>query len=116
MVHLYQYRCSSLRTIDGDTAILDIDLGLHVHIQRTARLLGINAPEIKGATREAGERSKRRLAELIDSAGDELCCRTELDHSDRWGRILVVLYPHRAAVTSFNDILINERLAVPYAG
>lgn len=111
---MYHYKCQAIRTIDGDTVELDIDLGLHVHVRRIVRLRGINAPEIRGETREDGERTKRRLVELIDQAAEDLCCITHLDKSDKYGRLLVALYPHATAVVSFNDTLVRERLAVPY--
>jgi len=111
---VYHYSCDCIRIIDGDTVELDIDLGLHVHIRRVCRLLGINAPEIKGPSVAEGERTKRRLVELIDQAGELLCCRTTLDRGDKYGRLLVQLYPHAGECKSFNDVLVDEDLAVAY--
>ncbi|MFM9961466.1 MAG: thermonuclease family protein [Planctomycetaceae bacterium] len=93
---------------------MQVDLGLHTFVRTHARLLGINTPEIHGETLAAGERSKRRLAELIDQAGDDLACRTKLDKDDKYGRLLVTLYPHQEAEISFNEILVKEQLAVPF--
>jgi endonuclease YncB( thermonuclease family) len=43
----YWYTCSLIRVIDGDSVELSVDLGFNVRIDITARLLGINAPEMR---------------------------------------------------------------------
>lgn len=111
---MYHYRCESIRVIDGDTVQLEIDLGCHVRIRRIVRLLGINTPEISGETLHAGEAAKRRLMHLMEDAGDDLCCKTHLDRSDKYGRLLVEMFPHSEAPVSLNEILLNEGHAVVY--
>lgn len=103
-----------MRVIDGDTVELSIDLGCRVHTRQIARLYGINAPEVRGASVLDGERTKRRLIELIHGAGDTLFCRTHLDKDDKYGRLLVNLYHNEKSRTSFNDVLVNEGLARCY--
>lgn len=106
---MYFYKCQSVRVIDGDSLILDIDLGLHIKTRRIARLRGINCPELRGENSQSGQRSKSRLCELIGQAQDELCCRTHLDRDDKYGRILVDLFPSgHPDVNSINSILLNE--------
>ncbi|MGL4737057.1 MAG: thermonuclease family protein [Cellulosilyticaceae bacterium] len=51
--------------VDGDTFDAQVDLGFHVFIQQRFRILGINAPELKGATKIAGNAAKDYLASLI---------------------------------------------------
>ena len=41
----YRYRAQVRRVIDGDTYVLDIDLGLTVTVRATIRLKGWNCPE-----------------------------------------------------------------------
>lgn len=43
----YRYRASLVRVIDGDTYIMDVDLGFHIHNHATIRLRGIDTPELK---------------------------------------------------------------------
>lgn len=83
---MYQYRATLVRAIDGDTAVLDIDLGLHVHTTRIVRLLGIDAPEILGTSKEKGEASKYALASLLSHG--PLRITTHLDKNDKYGRVL----------------------------
>ncbi len=42
----YAYRAAVVRVIDGDTVILDLDLGFYVTVRMSCRLLGINAIEL----------------------------------------------------------------------
>jgi len=43
---MYQYKASIKRVIDGDTAVLDVDLGFHIWLHDLHfRFYGINAPE-----------------------------------------------------------------------
>lgn len=111
---MYHYQCQAIRVIDGDSLVLDIDLGFHIKVRHTARLLGINCPELRGDSKEAAQNAKVRLQDLCDDVGDDLCCRTQLDRTEKYGRILVELFPHKDAATSFNQLLLNEGLAVSY--
>lgn len=111
---MYHYKCRCIRVIDGDTVELQVDLGLHTFVRTHARLLGINAPEVHGPSLPEGERTKRRLAELIDQAEDDLCCRTYLDKGDKYGRLLIKIYLHESDPLSINDRLVSEGLAVPF--
>jgi endonuclease YncB( thermonuclease family) len=43
---MWEYRVELVRVIDGDTYRFDIDLGFHITIRETVRLLGIDCPEI----------------------------------------------------------------------
>ena len=57
MIEPYVYRAKVHRVIDGDTLIMDVDLGFRTFTQHSIRLAEIDAPEIfKGdaQTREKG--------------------------------------------------------------
>lgn len=41
----YRYRASLIRIVDGDTYVLDVDLGFSVHHFATIRLRGYSCPE-----------------------------------------------------------------------
>ncbi len=51
----YLRRADLARVIDGDTVVLHIDLGWHISVNYTVRLLGVNSPEKRGITRAAGD-------------------------------------------------------------
>ena len=50
----YVYAAKLERVVDGDTYELMVDLGCSVWHKLTVRLLGVNTPETRGETREAG--------------------------------------------------------------
>ena len=85
----YTYRASVLRIIDGDTVEAALDCGLSVHVVEKLRLAGINAPEMRGATRPDGEAAAAFLAELVGDG--EIFVRTIKDRRGKYGRYLAVL-------------------------
>lgn len=80
----YQYRATLVRIIDGDTAVLDVDLGLEVHARPRVRLAGYNAPEVTGPSKAAGQAARAALEGLL--AGRQLLVRTLKDARsyERW--------------------------------
>lgn len=51
-----------MRVIDGDTVVLDIDLGFDTWLRnQTIRLYGLNTPEITGEEKPEGLKSKAWL-------------------------------------------------------
>ena len=84
---MYEYKARVVRVVDGDTVVLDIDLGLHVSLkQQHCRLLGIDAPERYS---DEGKRAKKHLESII---GDEIIIKTDLDKLGSFHRILVTLF------------------------
>ena len=100
----YTYNGKLLRTIDGDTVeillektfSLDIDFGFFVkdkmELKKSAivtfRLLGINAPESKGPSREVGKKSK----DYLDSLLREKNIVVNSYKQDKYGRWLAELF------------------------
>ena len=86
----YVYRTRVIRVIDGDSMVLEIDLGCHVAITRAVRLVGIDTPEVVGATREAGIAAREWAREwLFDT---RLVVETRLDANDKFGRLLATIW------------------------
>ncbi|WP_223479354.1 thermonuclease family protein [Oricola indica] len=92
----YLYRAEVVRVVDGDTVDLDIDLGFYVWLRsQRIRMVGINAPEPKGKTREVGRAATEFLESLI--VGKTVIVRTykARDGSDakgKYGRWLARIY------------------------
>lgn len=111
---MYHYKLKDIRVVDGDTIDCLIDLGCSIFIRRTMRLYGINAPEMHGSTLQAATITTNRLKQLIMST-TTVYGKTILDKSDKYGRLLIVLYPSDDInQKSFNDILLEEKLCVSY--
>jgi micrococcal nuclease len=84
---MYTYNAIIVRVVDGDTVIADIDLGFNIwQRNQSIRLSGINAPELKGSTLEAGKESKKFLENMVLSK--RVILRTEKDRKEKYGRLL----------------------------
>lgn len=81
----------SWRVYDGDT-LMDVvlDLGFNVHIRIKTRLLGINAPEVRGASRAEGLASRDYLRGVLDRA-EQLRVQTAKKQG-KYGRWLITLW------------------------
>ena len=45
----YVYNCKLVRVIDGDTAVVDIDLGFNMWYNKVhVRIVGVDTPEVRG--------------------------------------------------------------------
>jgi micrococcal nuclease len=87
---VYDYKARLIRVIDGDTVVMDIDLGCFVRRETTLRLLGINAPEVVGESRAAGLAASAHLKSLLEGGG--LTIHTVLDRNDKYGRLLATIF------------------------
>ena len=90
----YVYRGTVHRVIDGDTAVISLDVGFGIILKnRKVRLAGINAKEL---SEPGGQDAKVALEQMIrefgqpDPANDgtTLLIATKLDKNDKYGRIL----------------------------
>ena len=111
---MYEYKCVLRRIIDGDTIVVDIDLGFKVFLQKEkVRLFGINTPESRTRNKEEkvlGLAAKARLKELLPK---KFIVRTHMDKKEKFGRILGV-----PIVEGMNicDQLVEEGHARSYFG
>ena len=122
---MYEYRCSVLKVVDGDTADVDIDLGFGIVLtDERVRLMGIDTPESRTSDKVEdlfGELAKARLKELIaGKSGPILKTQINKDGEDmkgKFGRILgdfeVEKNGERRMAT---DVLIEEGHTVAYFG
>lgn len=107
---LYQYKAQIVRVVDGDTVRADIDLGFNTWRKNEAlRLEGIDAPEPKGATKEAGKAATAALVARIEGKVLTIC--TIKDKTGKYGRYLVRLY---LGDEEINQWMIEAGFAVPY--
>jgi len=119
MAKIYEYNATVNRVVDGDTVWLnlfkevsvDVDFGFHildtVKLVKTAlidfRLNGINAPEMKTSTMEAGLASKAELTRLLGLGP----LRVVSYKTEKYGRWLADIY-----VTPPNEpeIHVNQKM------
>ena len=112
---MYEYNCKIVRVIDGDSIILDIDLGFGLWIHgESIRLFGVDCPECRSRDKEekaAGLAAKDFVKRLLHDGGTYTLTTRE---KGKFGRYLGTIY--LTEETSINDALVKERLAVPYFG
>jgi len=108
------YRAEFIRNYDGDTLTCNIDLGLGVVLrEQVIRLVGINAPEIRGGTPETKANARRAKQFIADrlAKGDTFILQTVSDERGKFGRILATVF---VSGKNINKLLLREGLAVPY--
>ena len=86
---MYEYRAKLERVVDGDTVDLVVDLGFGVLRRDRFRLVGIDAPEKRGAEREAGNEAMIHLHKLV--FGNDLLIQTHKDKQGKYGRYLATI-------------------------
>lgn len=109
---LYRYRATVTAVYDGDTLTVDVDLGFHTSLRDCkVRLLGIDAPEIKGG--DALSKGKARAARdwlASQCLGREVYL--ESTSLDKYGRSLGRVYTLDG--TCLNDELLRLGLVGVY--
>ncbi|MEM5810625.1 MAG: thermonuclease family protein [Candidatus Aenigmatarchaeota archaeon] len=110
----YTYKAVVLRWIDGDTCDLAVDLGFRIILEMRVRLYGINAPEIKGETKEEGLRTKAFVEDNCKS-GTEVIIKTYKDKQEKYGRYLAeIWFNFGGTQVCLNQLLIDKKLASKY--
>ena len=114
---MYTYRARVNRIIDGDSIVLDLDLGFDTWINnQSIRLVGVDAPESRTrdlVEKQFGNLAKERVKELLE-IGSYVIIKTYKDKEGKFGRILGEIVTSEEI--NINDLLIEERLAVYYEG
>lgn len=121
----YEYNATVTNVVDGDTVVVDIDLGFDVKFRnQKVRLLGIDTPESRTSNKvekQFGSLSKDYVKKFVDDCKKEVIIRTHIsedtdsDGREKFGRLLgEIINPTTKAV--LNDELIAKNYAVKYLG
>ena len=112
---MYEYNCKIVRVIDGDSIVVDIDLGFGLWIHgESIRLYGVDCPECRSRDKEekaVGLAAKEFVEDALHVGG---IYRLQTKEKGKFGRYLGTIY--LTDDTSINAALVKERLAVPYFG
>lgn len=108
--NLYWYRAELKEVTDGDTIKVDIDMGQRIHRSIKLRFETINAPEMKGVEKAAGQLAKEAAAKWLDKR--HLVIRTYQDPGsyDRYTAELFDAFTEE----SFSDYMIKNGFAEFY--
>ena len=120
-VEPFVYRVTLLRVVDGDTFDIDIDLGFSMQLTgQRLRLLGVNTPETKGKTRDAGMQAKAFTRAWLGSHTNIMIRsrKREPGHAekDAFGRWLVEVFGDndQGEQECLNAALLDSGNAVPF--
>lgn len=97
-----------VRVVDGDTIRVDIDLGADVTLRnQPIRILGIDAPELRGPERSRGAESKAALEQFLGAKP----LAVELHGKDKYGRWLADVFAGDENAALW---MLRQRFAEPY--
>lgn len=91
---VYQYSAKIVEWKDGDTPVIDIDLGFSVRTRQIVRVFGINTPETRSADADEKRRGLAALqwAQFLAPAGAVVTVRsTKPGGGDKFGRYLATI-------------------------
>ena len=118
MPELYTYKVKVLKTIDGDSVRLNVDVGFGITLKnQSCRISAVDTPESRlnvkryperAKEKELGLKAKARLKELLEGEVILHCLKR-----DKYGRLLGVLY---ADGKNVGERLVKEGLACHYDG
>lgn len=122
----YEYNAKVTEVVDGDTVVIDIDLGFDVvFTNQKVRLLGVDTPESRTSDKTEkvfGLASKDYAKKFIEGCKDKhVIIRTHISDDvdsngrEKFGRLLgEIINPDTKKV--LNEELINNGYAVRYMG
>ena len=112
---MYDYQCTIVRVVDGDTVDVDIDLGFGTwRCGERIRLYAVDTPECR--TRDAQEKAAGLLAKKFveDALHVGGTYRLTTKEKGKFGRYLGTIKID--GELTINAAMISENLAVPYSG
>ncbi|MGB1431089.1 MAG: thermonuclease family protein [Flavobacteriaceae bacterium] len=96
---------------DGDTIDLIIDVGFKMTTRQRIRLLGVNTPELRGASKEEGlyfrDMTRLWLKDAKNNSDDEWYLKISTFKSDAFGRYLADVYRESVTNRSLGQYLIR---------
>jgi micrococcal nuclease len=106
---LYIYRANVIDVYDGDTITVDLDLGFYVWLHKQEfRLQGINAPEIAGVEKAAGDKARDFLASRILNKQviiQSVLNPKEAERKEKAGEFLAIVWLDGV---NLNELLVKE--------
>jgi len=110
---LYNYKAVVTGVYDGDTITVNIDLGLSTWINNEKiRLVRIDAPELRGSSRNKGLKSRDFLRALL--LDKKIQIQTIKDRKEKYGRYLAEVWLETSSgkFTNVNDLMVEKKQAI----
>ena len=121
----FEYHAKVVEVVDGDTIVIDIDLGFDIKLtNQKVRLLGVDTPESRTSDKIEkvfGLASKEYVKKFVKECEDQVIIRTHISDDvdengrEKFGRLLgEIVNPKTRKV--LNEELISNNYAVKYLG
>jgi micrococcal nuclease len=112
--HNWVFPARLVRLVDGDTLVLDIAVGFYLVTTHSVRLLGVNAPEVRGISKVAGDAATEYVRQWMSAVGptDGWPLRVQTFKSDDFGRYLGVIWRLSDQACLNEDLLTNGHAVV----
>jgi micrococcal nuclease len=113
---MYEYKCTVLRILDGDTLDVDVDLGFSVALKKQRiRMYNIDTPESRTRDKEEKVRGllSKEFLKTFCPVGSDI--RLISHGKGKYGRILGEIFTVNGMV-SINQHMCDEGYAVQYSG
>lgn len=121
----FEYNAKVVEVVDGDTIVIDIDLGFDIKLtNQKVRLLGVDTPESRTSDKIEkvfGLASKDFVKKFVKECEDTVIIRTHLSDDvdgngrEKFGRLLgEIVNPKTRKI--LNEELISKNYAVKYLG
>ena len=112
---MYEYKATVKRVIDGDSLVLDIDLGFYMFMNETKiRLYGLDTPEMNSEDPLLRLQAVLATRFLYDNlpVGSKVTIKTVLDKREKYGRLLATIINQDGF--NVNNGLLEKKLAITY--
>lgn len=87
---MFQYEAKIKRIVDGDTLILDVDLGFKIHTEIDVRLARIDTPEILNYTAKGIDDPAKLF--IMQNLPPGSVCVVGISRAEKYGRWLAEVY------------------------
>ncbi len=110
---MYEYKAKILRWVDGDTLLVEIDLGFYVKREEKVRLARINTPELNSEIPFRIRRAKnaRGVAKKFCPNGSEVKIQTHKTKRDKYARYIAEVF---FKGKNLSDYLLKQGVAKKY--
>lgn len=104
----YEYNATVVRVLDGDTIVMDVDLGFFMYVRMSCRLFGINAIELHDA---GGSQAKTHLSSLLPAGTEVVVKSVQPDkYAGRFDGVVML------GDTNINQTLVDQGYAAAWDG
>jgi micrococcal nuclease len=113
---MYEYKCYTIKVVDGNTIDAQVDLGFNVLIRQRIKLYGVNVGDIKSYNEHEKNQALAAKSKLTDLIGKEFICQTIVNKRGKIGRTLgkVFVEQEDGSLLDINQKLIDEGVATPF--